>query len=164
MNFPHRIGFRMFELFRKIDEDFGGSISWNTQPNCRAFDESFSTGLPVLPCCSSFFNTATALLSPLFLDLCWAVRQPRDARKSTFPQICNHSWTCRTIILEEAIFHRMKWCKFLCGTSLQDHRNILPLGILPLGLRVFDAFLSFCCIKELGDEFGCVNFARLLMS
>ena len=26
-NWSHRIGFRMFELFRKIDEDFGGSIS-----------------------------------------------------------------------------------------------------------------------------------------
>ena len=38
-NFKHRIGFRMFELFRKIDEDFGGSISWNTQPNCRVLDE-----------------------------------------------------------------------------------------------------------------------------
>ena len=39
VNFTHRIGFRMSELFRKIDEDFGGSISWNTQPNCRVFDE-----------------------------------------------------------------------------------------------------------------------------
>ena len=27
VNRTHRIGFRMFELFRKIDEDFGGSIS-----------------------------------------------------------------------------------------------------------------------------------------
>ena len=48
----HRIGFRMSELFRKIDEDFGGSISWNTQPNCR-----------------EIFNIATVLLSPFFLDL-----------------------------------------------------------------------------------------------
>ena len=38
--FTHRIGFRLSELFRKLDEDFGGSISWNTQPNCRVFDES----------------------------------------------------------------------------------------------------------------------------
>ena len=37
--FTHRIGFHMSELFRKIDEDFGGSISWDTQPNCRVFDE-----------------------------------------------------------------------------------------------------------------------------
>ena len=39
VNFSHRIGFRVSELFRKIDEDFGGSISWNTQPNCHVFDE-----------------------------------------------------------------------------------------------------------------------------
>ena len=35
VNRTHRIGFRMSELFRKIDEDFGGSISWKTQPICR---------------------------------------------------------------------------------------------------------------------------------
>ena len=35
VNFTHRIGFRMSEPFHKIDEDFGGSISWDTQPNCR---------------------------------------------------------------------------------------------------------------------------------
>ena len=52
VSWTHRIGFRMFELFRKIDEDFGGSISWNTQPNCRVF-----------------FNIATAILSPFFLNL-----------------------------------------------------------------------------------------------
>ena len=32
VNFTHKIGFRKSGLFRKIDEDFGGSISWNTQP------------------------------------------------------------------------------------------------------------------------------------
>ena len=51
-NFTHWIGFRMFEPFRKIDQDFGGTISWNTQPNCRVH-----------------FSIATALLSPFFLDL-----------------------------------------------------------------------------------------------
>ena len=51
MNFA-RIGFRMFELFREIDDDFDGSISWNTQPNCRVV-----------------FTKATALLSSFFLDL-----------------------------------------------------------------------------------------------
>ena len=52
VNRTHRIGFSMFELFRKIVVDFGGSISWNTQPNCRVI-----------------FNIATALLSPFFWDL-----------------------------------------------------------------------------------------------
>ena len=69
VNFTRRIGFRKSELFRKIDEDFGGSISWNTQPNCRVFDELHTTGLSVLSYDSCFFNMATALLSPFFLDL-----------------------------------------------------------------------------------------------
>ena len=34
---------------------------------------------------------------------------------STFPQICNHSWSCRTSILEGVTFHRMTWCKFPCN-------------------------------------------------
>ena len=79
--FTHRIGFRMSELFRKIDEDFGGSISWNTQPNCRVFDELHTTGLTVLSYGSCFFNMATALLSPclrpfarLFINLAMRIR------------------------------------------------------------------------------------------
>ena len=52
VNRTHRIGFSIFELFRRIVVDFGGSISWKTQPNCRAI-----------------FNIATALFSPFFLDL-----------------------------------------------------------------------------------------------
>ena len=48
--------------------------------------------------------------------------------------------------------------------TLQAHRDILPLGLLPLGLRVFDAFRSICCIKELGEGFGGVDFAPLSLS
>ena len=99
VNFTRWIGFCMSDLFRKIDDNFGGSISWKTQPNCRVFDELHptspwpcawcvswqTTGFPVLSCnscffsiatgcrtfsCQSFFfNMATALLSSLFLDL-----------------------------------------------------------------------------------------------
>ena len=79
-------------------------------------------------------------------------------RKSTFPQTGNHSWSCRTSILEGAIFHKMSCFK------LQGHRDILPLGLFPLGLRVLDAFHSFCCMKEFGDVFDCVIFPRLLIS
>ena len=46
---------------------------------------------------------------------------------------------------------------------MQGHRDILPLGLLPLGLRVLDVFLSFCCMKEFGDGFGCVIFARFFL-
>ena len=45
VNFTRRIDFSVFE-------HFGGSISWNTQPNCRVI-----------------FNLTTALLSPFFLRL-----------------------------------------------------------------------------------------------
>ena len=30
-------------------------------------------------------------------------------------KICNHSWSFRTSVLEDATFQRMKWCKFLGG-------------------------------------------------
>ena len=36
------------------------------------------------------------------------VHQPDDVHTSTFLQICNHSWSCRTSILEDATFHRME--------------------------------------------------------
>ena len=34
---------------------------------------------------------------------------------STFPQTDNHSWSCRTSILEGATFHKVSYCKFLWG-------------------------------------------------
>ena len=40
VNFTHRIGFRMSELFRKID--FGGFVPWKTQPNCRVLGSNRS--------------------------------------------------------------------------------------------------------------------------
>ena len=114
VNFTHRIGFCMSELLRKIDDNFSGSMSWKTQPNCRVFDELHptgpwfdswrlsrsTTGCPVLSCNSYFFNKATALLSSFFLDLYLVVHQPDDVHTSTFHQICNHSWSWRTSILE----------------------------------------------------------------
>ena len=44
---------------------------------------------------------------------------------------------------------------------MQGHRDILPLGLLPLGLRVLDVFCSFCCMKEFGDGFDGVIFSTL---
>ena len=112
MNWTHRIGFRMFELFRKIDEDFGGStFSWNTQPNCRLL-----------------FSKATALLSPFFWDICYAVHQPGNAQVSTYLQVCIHSRTCRTSILEDAPFHRIGASSFevvLAGPSRRSTTGTL---------------------------------------
>ena len=89
VNFTRWIGFRMSVHFRRID--FGGVMSWNTQPKCRASDDwrlddfcpnFLSLLLPGFPgrswhwsvtgprsCQSPFFNKATALLSSFFLDL-----------------------------------------------------------------------------------------------
>ena len=58
----------------------------------------------------------------------WVVHQPGDARESTFHQICNHSWTCRTSILEGATFHRMNWCKFLWGNPCKAIETFYHLG------------------------------------
>ena len=61
VNWTHRIGFRMLELFRNIDEDFGGSISWDAQPNCRVtFQRSHCTFVTFLfrPFARLFVNLA----------------------------------------------------------------------------------------------------------
>ena len=48
--------------------------------------------------------------------------------------------------------------------SLHGSRDILPLELLPPGHLDLDAFLTLCCMEDLGEGFGCVNFARLLIS
>ena len=57
----------------------------------------------------------------------------------------------------------MNWCKFLWGNPCRAIETFYHWDF-PLGLWVIDAFLSFYCIKELGNGFGCVIFARLLRS
>ena len=54
VNRPRGIGPKTFGPFRKIAEDFGGSASCDTQPNCR-----------------TCFTIATALLSPPFFGFLW---------------------------------------------------------------------------------------------
>ena len=44
VNLTRWIGFCRSELFRKIDDNFGGSMSWKTQPNCRVSDDLHPTG------------------------------------------------------------------------------------------------------------------------
>ena len=51
VNFTRWIGFCKSELFRKIASNFGGSISWNTQPNCRASEDWRLGGF-----CSNFLS------------------------------------------------------------------------------------------------------------
>ena len=65
VNRTHRIGFRMSELFRIIDEDFGGSISWNTQPNWRViFNIATACHHSFWPVARLFFNLAMRMRAP----------------------------------------------------------------------------------------------------
>ena len=43
-----------------------------------------------------------------------------------------------------------------------DKRSIQEF--LPPGLLVLDAFFTLCCVEDLGQGFGCVDFARLFIS
>ena len=45
---------------------------------------------------------------------------------------------------------------------MHGNRAIFPLGLLPLGLMVLDAFFTFCCAEDLGEGFGCVDFCMLI--
>ena len=47
---------------------------------------------------------------------------------------------------------------------MHGSRAIFPLGLLPPGLPVLDAFFTLCCVEDLGEGFGCVDFARLFIS
>ena len=42
--------------------------------------------------------------------------------------------------------------------------TLYTLGLLPLGLRVLDAFRLLCCMKEFGDGFDDATFPRFFIS
>ena len=67
-----------------------------------------------------------------FWTFCWAVHQPGDVHKSTFHQICNHSWSCRTSILVGATFHRINGASsfevLLAGPSRLSSTGTLSSG------------------------------------
>ena len=125
VNFTRRIGFHMSELFCK--KDFGGFMSWKTQQKLSCIRWSASNR-SLSPQSGVMLVTVENKLPYAFVQIlllqdsyctfcqhsfwtfCLAVHQPGDAHKSTFPQTDNHSWSCRTSILEGATFHRMIWC------------------------------------------------------
>ena len=161
----HRIGFSIFELFRKIDEDFGGLhiLRYATQLSC------------ILQ--KSHCNFVTIL----FEISCKAVRQPGGVRKSTYLQICIDFRTCRTTTPEDAIFHRMELCKFLWGNPptavsgtpgsrcifhtllrRRSRRRIRLCQFCTLILVVSEtAVVSF---RTLPSAFHCQQYTRLLCS
>ena len=77
---------------------------------------------------------------------------------STFPKICNHSWSCRTNILESAIFHKMSCCKFLWGNPCKAIETFYHWDFV-----LWDSgFSMICCMKEFGDGFDGVTFSTLI--
>ena len=130
VNFTRWIGFCMSGLFRKID--FGGFMSWYTQPFvvhsmigvhqvlvsthdryhawhrvspvCRDFCQGWQQ---VAVCFRADHSSSTWLLHfchHSFWTIYLVVHQPGDVHITTFPQICNDSWSCRTSILEVPLF------------------------------------------------------------
>ena len=99
-----------------------------------------------------------------FNTFCWAVRQSGDVHKSTFSQICNHSWSCRTSVLKSATFHKMSCCQFLWGNPCMAIDTFFHWDSFFRDFGFSTLLYSSCCMKEFGDGFGCVVFARLLIS
>ena len=124
-NCTRRIDPKTFVLFRKIDEDSGGSMSWNTQPTCRAS-----------------FKIATALLSPSFFSVfCWVDLPPACAFKNTYPRICIpiffaniHAGGCQKS--QDGLVH------LPLMQSLHGCRANFPDGLRPLRPFLLGAFIS----------------------
>ena len=126
VKFSSWIGFSMSELSRKID--FGAQWSTSSTSSFQlmigvtidikstrslvifvTFDNKLPyIVVPIILLQHGYCTFVIILWRPftkLFINLMMWIR-------ALFSQICNHSWSCRTIILEGATFHRMSWCKF----------------------------------------------------
>ena len=164
----------------------GGKHPWNTQPNCRAFDDRrpvgpcfnswqvsrltsglpglswllsrLTTGCRMLSCRSFFFNMATALLSSFLLDLLLGCSSTwRCVRASTFPQTDNHSWSCRTSTLEGATFHRTSCCKFLWGNPCKAIDTFYHRGFFSRDFG-FSTLFSHSAAWKNSETYSIVSF------
>ena len=148
--------------------DFGGSISWNTQPNCRVLwwvsihNRSPCSLVMLILLQHSHCTLVTILFRPvagLFVNLAMRIRALFTKSASIFWLVEQALW--RMPLFTEwsgaSSFDPLRW-------SLHGNRAIFPLGLLPLGILVLDAFFTLCCVEDLGEEFGCVDFARLFIS
>ena len=177
VNFTRWIGFCMSEHFRKIDDNFGGSISWRPNPivvypmTCtqqvwdltRDVCHGEQRGLSVLSYSSCFFNIATALLSPLdlftrlFINLTVCIR-------ALFPKTATHSWSCRTSIQEDAIFCRMSYCKFLWGNPCRAIETFYHWDFFLWDFGFSMIFAHSAAWKNSEKNSAVSFFARLLTS
>ena len=84
-------------------------------------------------------------LSRLFINLTECIR-------ALIPKYASILRLVELPFLEGVTFHKKSYCKFFSSET----------GILFLGFRVLDVFLSFCCMKEFGDGFDGVIFFTLI--
>ena len=145
-NRTHQIGFCMSELFRKIDENFGLHILiYATQLSCN------------FQLCHCTF--VTILFRPFarpFISLAMRIRALFPKSASIFRTCRTHSGGCH--------FSQNEVVQVDLSNPCRAIETFFPLGLLPLGLLVPDAFFTLCCVEDLGERFGCVIFARLLIS
>ena len=147
-----RISVRL-KLFRKIDEDFDG---FHTQVNSRVFDELYATDFIVLSCglillqhgllffLSSFLLD---LFARMFLNLTMYLRV-------ISPQTGNHSWSCRTSILEDVTFHEMNWYKFLWENLRRVIETFYHWDFFPLTFQ----YRVVKSDQEFGDRIAIISF------
>ena len=102
-------------------------------------------------CHCTFVTILFRPFARLFFNLAMRIR-------ALFSQICIHSPTCKTSILEDAICHRMNWCKFLWGDPCRAIETSFHWDFAS------GTSGSRCISLELGEGFGWVVFARLLIS
>ena len=96
------------------------------------------------------------LLARLFVNLAVCVRALIPKFASIFG------------LVEQALRRMSFFTEWSCASSfeviLARQSSHFPTWVPPIGLLVLDAYFTFCCVEDLGEGFGCVDFARLSLS
>ena len=148
VNLTHRIGFVVVELFHKIDDDLGGSTSWNTQ---HKFLISFNKAT------AHFVATSLKPFARLFLN----------------PAVCECALFTEFASLRRLVEQALWWMPlFTRGfaqvpfiSSLHGMRLIFSDGLRSLGLFAFAESFASCDLECSGQGAGwVVGLARLFAS
>ena len=141
VNRTRRIDPKTLVPFRKFDKDSGGSVSWNTQPNCRHYSHLHFCHHP-----SSVF--------------CWVKPSTCLCATSTYHRFFNPMQIYRIDSREDANNHKVIWCKYLSRSlcTAVDWTSRTPGSEVLFASTHF--YLPFCVGgSEDGAVFG-VDFAR----
>ena len=94
-------------------------LKHTTQLSCIRFIGNRSSFMPITFLQHSHCTFVIILFGPfarLFINLATCIR-------ALFPKTSNHSWSCRTSILEGATFHKMSYCKFFKAILAKPSRD-----------------------------------------